>query len=384
MLENNTFRRRLSKLVAIPSVSCTSTQYDMSNLTIVEELATWLDELGFSTRIVALEGFPGKYNLLATLGRGEGGLLLAGHTDTVPYNAQKWQQDPFTLTEREGRFYGLGATDMKGFFPVVLAAIERVITASTRLKRPLTILATADEESSMSGARSLSQEELGGASYAVIGEPTGLQPVYMHKGIMMEEIQIEGRSGHSSDPTLGASALEAMNAAINALLRFRSVMQEQQHNPGFAVAHPTLNLGCIHGGDNPNRICAACHLQYDLRLLPGQNINKLRQDIDAILQPIGEQFGVRVSTQPLFPGIPAFEQDKNSTLVNIAQELTGHEAVSVAFATEAPYLHGMGAQTIVMGPGSIEVAHQPNEYIEAKQILPAIDIIEKLIYKICA
>src|SRR5690606_22508367 len=145
-----------------------------------------------------------------TLGQGEGGLVLAGHSDTVPYDADLWQSDPFVLTEKDGKLYGLGATDMKGFFPVIMAAVQPYL--DRQFKHPLIVLATADEESSMSGARALDKHGLGGLSprYAVIGAPTNLTPIRAHKGIMLEAIRVRGHSGHSSNPALGKNALEAM------------------------------------------------------------------------------------------------------------------------------------------------------------------------------
>src|SRR5690606_30733493 len=152
-------------------------------------------------------GHAGKYNMLATLGEGDGGLVFAGHSDTVPYDEHSWHSDPLSLTERDGKLYGLGATEMTGFFPAVLEAVRLIEPA--KLTRPIMVLATADEESSMSGARALVTAGAFKARYAVVGEPTGLTPVNMHKGILMEAIRVRGKSGHSSNPDLGNSALEA-------------------------------------------------------------------------------------------------------------------------------------------------------------------------------
>src|SRR5690606_37299728 len=225
---------------------------------------------GFEIEVLPIPGQPHKANLIATLGRGAGGLVLAGHTDTVPCDPDRWASDPFSLTERDGRLYGLGATDMKGFFPVALEAARRF--DQSKLQQPLIILATADEESSMDGARLLAELGRPKARYAVVGEPTGMKPVRMHKGIMMERVRVQGLAGHSSNPALGNNALEAMHLVIADLLAFRSELQNRYRNPGFAVPVPTLNLGHIHGGDNPNRICGHCELQFDLRPLPGMQV----------------------------------------------------------------------------------------------------------------
>jgi len=371
----------LSELIATPSVSCTQADWDQSNLPVVELLEGWLSHLGFCTEIIPVEGYPGKANLIATLGSGPGGLVLSGHTDTVPYNAERWRSDPFKLLEKDNRFYGLGTCDMKGFFPIAIEAAKRFLDQT--LKQPLIILATADEESSMSGARALATSGKPKARYAVIGEPTGMKPVYMHKGMMMEAVRIEGKAGHSSDPSLGANALDAMHSVLSELVSFRNEMKQNHQNSAFKISEPTLNLGCIHGGDNPNRICSRCELEYDLRPLPGMSLDNLREDVSRRLAPLSDKFGVAITTEALFPGIPAFANMRDSDLVRTAEKLTGYQAETVAFGTEAPFMQELGMDTIVMGPGSIDQAHQPDEYLAFDQIKPTVAILEKMISQYC-
>ena len=371
----------LSQLIASPSVSCTQPDWDQSNLPVIELLEGWLSHLGFDTEVMPIAGRPGKANLIATLGKGPGGLVLSGHTDTVPFNAQRWQSDPFKLTEKENRFYGLGTCDMKGFFPIAIEAAKKFLDQS--LKQPLIILATADEESSMSGARALATSGKPKARYAIIGEPTGMKPIYMHKGMMMESVRIEGKAGHSSDPSLGANALDAMHSVLSELIAFRNEMTLNHRNSAFKIAEPTLNLGCIHGGDNPNRICGNCELEYDLRPLPGMSLDNLREDVSKRLAPLANEFGVNITTEALFPGIPAFANQRDSDLVRMAEKLTGFQAESVAFGTEAPFMQDLGMDTIVMGPGSIDQAHQPDEYLAFDQIKPTVAILEKMITQYC-
>jgi len=376
------YRDQLAQLVASPSVSCAVADWDMSNINVIELLANWFGESGFKTQILHLEQ-EGKANLIATLGSGDGGLVLAGHSDTVPYDADSWSSDPFTLTEKDGKLFGLGATDMKGFFPVILAAVQPYLHAE--FKHPLIVLATADEESSMNGARALAKNGLGGASprYAVIGEPTELVPIHMHKGIMMEAIRVRGKSGHSSDPSLGNNALEAMNQVMSELIKLRGELQLNYRNPGFAVQSPTLNLGCIHGGDGANRICAECELHFDLRLLPGMDNDAVRAAIQQRLTPIAETSGTDIVFSSLFEGVAPFGEDENSELVKACEQLTGQRAESVAFATEAPFMQQLGMQTLVLGPGSINQAHQPDEFIPLDQIEPAVKILRGLIERYC-
>jgi acetylornithine deacetylase len=371
----------LRELVSLPSISSTSPHWDQGNRAVINLLAERLEGLGFSVEIMPLPGNNSKANLIATLGQGPGGLVLSGHTDTVPFDEGKWNSDPMQLTERHNRLYGLGATDMKGFFPLALEA-----AASFRdqpLKQPLIVLATADEESSMNGARALVAAGRPRARYAIIGEPTGLVPVRLHKGIMMEAVTIAGHSGHSSNPALGRNALEGLHAVLGELLSYRSEIQERFHHPGFEIQQPTLNLGCVHGGDSPNRICGDAELHFDLRAVPGMNNDALRHEIRDRLQGLGAQLGLEIGTRPLIDGADPFEEPGNGELVRLAEKLTGHSAAAVAFATEAPYLQALGMQTIVMGPGSIDRAHQPDEYIELDQFQPCIDLLRDIIGHCC-
>ena len=370
---------RFAQLLALPSVSCTQPALDQSNRPVVELLATWLGDLGFACELQEIA--PGKFNLLASLGSGPGGLVLAGHTDTVPYDESLWKSDPLRLDERDGRWYGLGSCDMKGFFAIAIEALLPLLDKP--LRQPLLILATCDEESSMAGARALAEAGRPLGRAAVIGEPTGLRPIRLHKGVMMERIDILGQSGHSSDPSLGHSALEAMHAAIGELLALRAQWQKEFDNPQFGVPQPTLNLGCIHGGDNPNRICGQCALEFDLRPLPGMDPHALRRAIGERLQPLAERFAVRLDYQPLFPAVPPFEQAADSELVRLAERLSGHSAEAVAFGTEAPYLQQLGCQTLVLGPGDIACAHQPDEHLELARIPPTVELLRGLIQHYC-
>ena len=370
---------RFAQLLALPSVSCTQPALDQSNRPVVELLATWLGDLGFACELQEIA--PGKFNLLASLGSGPGGLVLAGHTDTVPYDESLWKSDPLRLNERDGRWYGLGSCDMKGFFAIAIEALLPLLDKP--LRQPLLILATCDEESSMAGARALAEAGRPLGRAAVIGEPTGLRPIRLHKGVMMERIDILGQSGHSSDPSLGHSALEAMHAAIGELLALRAQWQKEFDNPQFGVPQPTLNLGCIHGGDNPNRICGQCALEFDLRPLPGMDPQALRRAIGERLQPLAERFSVRLDYQPLFPAVPPFEQAADSELVRLAERLSGHSAEAVAFGTEAPYLQQLGCQTLVLGPGDIACAHQPDEHLELARIPPTVELLRGLIQHYC-
>lgn len=373
------FKQQFRQLLQTSSVSSTQSEIDQSNKPIIDLLATWLNDLGFSIEIQQIAA--GKYNLLAKYGTGNDGLVLSGHTDTVPYDEALWQSNPLDLYESNDRWYGLGSCDMKGFFAMAIKALQPLLDQS--FKHPLFILATCDEESSMMGARSLlnSKQPLGRA--AIIGEPTNLKPIRLHKGIMMDRIELLGQSGHSSNPALGHSALEAMNEMITELIQLRTFWQQTYKNTFFAVPYPTLNFGCIHGGDNPNRICGQCALEFDLRTLPKMQALELREIIHSRIMPIAHRHQVALNYRPLFDDIPAFEQIQNSELVKLAEKLTGCSSEAVAFATEAPFIQQVTGETIILGAGSIDQAHQPNEYLPLSQIEPYTVLLRQFITHYC-
>jgi acetylornithine deacetylase len=371
----------MQHLIGSPSVSSVSPEWDQSNAQVIDHLADWCESAGFHVERLPIAGHPGKFNLVASAGRGPDGLVLSGHTDTVPFDESRWRSDPFRLTEKDERWYGLGTCDMKGFFAVVLDAIRDIDLAT--LAHPLILVATADEESGMCGAKALLDTHRRLGRHAVIGEPTGLIPVRLHKGIAMDAIRVQGRAGHSSDPSLGNNALEGMHRVIGELLAWRKELQSRYRNPLFAVDVPTLNLGHIHGGDNPNRICAACELHFDLRPLPGMDIGDLRAELDQRLGETLRGSGLTLERSPLFEGIPAMDTPADSPIVQAAEALTGFSAGAVAFGTEGPYFNDLGLQTVILGPGSIDQAHQPDEYLSLDQLGPAREVIRGLVKRFC-
>lgn len=353
----------------------------MGNRAVIDRIAQWCQDLGFKTEILALPGAAGKANLVATLGSGPGGLVLAGHTDTVPFDRDGWHSDPLRADIREGRLYGLGASDMKGFFGLVLAAVARLSPA--KFHQPLVLVATSDEETSMAGVRALRDTKAFQGRYAVIGEPSSLRPAHLHKGVMMERIRIVGHSGHSSDPSLGRNALDGMHRVISALMHERRQWRARYHHPGFAIPYPTLNLGHIHGGDNANRICGACELHFDVRLLPGMAPQVIRDHLRERAQAALAGTGLTLEFHPLFDGLPPLETAAASPLVAACTALTGQAPEPVAFGTEGPYYREMGMDTVILGPGDIEQAHQPDEYLALDRLSPMMNILESLITQFC-
>jgi len=371
----------LEALIATPSVSSVNPGLDQSNRALVDLLADWLEAAGFRTELVEVPGHPGKVNLIATLGTGPGGLVLAGHTDTVPYNAERWSHDPFRLMEDNGRLYGLGTSDMKSFLAIAIEAARGL--RAQDLEQPLVILATADEESSMSGARALAHAGHPSGRYAVIGEPTGLNPVRLHKGVMGEAVRLTGRSGHASDPSLGRNALDGMQEVMGDLMAWREEIERRYQHPAFALPSPTLNLGHIHGGDNFNRICGDCELHLDLRVLPGMRTEDVRSELASRVAAIAGRRGLEWEVEPLFTSIPPVETPRESAIVKAGEQLTGHAAEAVSFGTEAPFFNQLGMETLILGPGNLAQAHQPDEYLEVGRIPRTLELLRGMIRSFC-
>ncbi len=368
------------ELIATPSISATDIAIDQSNETLINLLAGWFRDLGFSVEVQPVPGTRHKFNMLARTGNGAGGLLLAGHTDTVPFDDGRWTRDPFTLTEHDNKLYGLGTADMKGFFAFILDTLRDVDV--TKLEKPLYILATADEETTMAGAQYFSENTTIRPDCAIIGEPTSLKPVRAHKGHLSQSIRIQGQSGHSSDPARGVNAIELMHESITHLIGLRNTLKERYHHDGFAIPYPTMNFGYINGGDAPNRICACCEMYMDIRPSPGLSLQDLDGLLNDALAPVSERWPGRVTIGELHPPIPGYECPRNHQLVQVVEKLLGTETEVVNYCTEAPFIQTL-CPTLVLGPGSIDQAHQPDEYIDTAFIKPTRELIAQVVQHFC-
>lgn len=374
-------KNSFSQLIAAPSISALEADQDMSNKAVIELLHTWFSDLGMQCQSVPVANTRNKHNLVASFGQGKGGLLLAGHTDTVPFDEGRWSQDPFLLTEKDNRWYGLGTCDMKGFFALVLAALQEL--PMDKFKRPLHILASADEETTMNGAKAFAAAKSIAPDYAIIGEPTSLKPVYMHKGHFTQGIRVTGRSGHSSDPAKGLNAIEIMHKVTGQLLKLKQHLADNYREEAFSVPYPTMNFGHIHGGDAANRICGCCDLHIDLRPIPSLPLADLELMVANYLAPICSEYPGAVQVAPLYPGSEPFADNKDGSWTKLVAELSDSQPEVVNYATEAPYISQLGCQTLVLGPGSIEQAHQPDEYLDLSYIARTKDLLKNLIYHAC-
>jgi acetylornithine deacetylase len=369
------------QLIAAPSISAIEDSLCMSNKNVIDLLAKWCESLGFKCEIIELEGKKGRYNLLAKRGEGDGGLMLAGHTDTVPFDESRWNFDPFKLSEHDNKLFGLGSIDMKGFFAFVLQAISEL--DEKYQNQPILILATADEETTMAGAQQICKHPNLKPARCIIGEPTNMTPVFTHKGHMSTAIRVVGRSGHSSDPERGLNAIEVMHKVTTKLLALKEQLKNKYSVEHFEIPYPTLNFGHIHGGDNANRICACCEMHIDMRPLPGLSVKELQALLLDATNDINQQYPNAVSVIDLHDPIPAFSGSTDSALVKLAEKAAGEQAIAVNYCTEAPFIQQLGCETIVMGPGSINQAHQPDEFLAMEKIKPSQKIISDMIKACC-
>lgn len=367
-------------LIETSSISSSDPKWDQGNEEVIQLLAQYLSDLNFNIQIENVA--KGKQNLVATLGEGDGGLLLSGHTDTVPFDESGWNYNPLALTQKEDRFYGLGVADMKGFFAFIIETLKNMQPDKRCLKRPLHILATCDEETSMVGARYFQKSHDFKPNVCVIGEPTGLVPVRAHKGHMSIGISIQGKSGHSSDPANGINAIEILYQVIGSLQNLKDQLKEQYQHPAFEIPYPTLNLGKVSGGDSPNRICGQCELHFDIRPLPGLDLTFLQSLLKDALKPVMQEWNGRLDIKMLHIPIPGYECSRQHPFVGELESLTGQTSQTVNYCTEAAYLQDV-CPTLVVGPGYIDQAHQANEYLEYKFIEPTKKLLEDLIGRYC-
>jgi acetylornithine deacetylase len=370
----------LAGLVAIDSTS------SRSNAEVVRHLAAHAERLGLAARLYPYTDERGveKLQLVAVSPHdfeegGEVALALVGHTDTVPFDPA-WAE-ALTLTEREGKLYGRGACDTKGFIAAALAALEGVNVE--RLARPVALVLTADEEVGCLGAKRLADVKPFRARAAVVGEPTSLRPMRAGKGYCLAEVAVRGREGHSAYPHLGASAV--MRAA-RLVTRIEAVAEELKGlaHEAFDPPHTTLNVGLISGGTAKNIIAGLCRFTLEWRPVPGQSpelvAELVRREVER-LRGQDADFDCEVTVTRLDGGA---ETPADAPLVRALEELTGRTAGTVAFGTEAPQLAELGADAVVFGPGDIRVAHRTGEFVPAEELRECARVLRRTVERFCA
>ena len=374
----------LARLVAAKSVSSKDPSIDSSNKEAASVVATMLEEAGMRVEMLEVPGLVDKHNVVALAGPDEPGtgLLLAGHTDTVPCDPDRWETDPFKLSERDGCLRGLGACDMKGFFAAIFLVLREIDLGA--LDKPLRVWATAEEECGMEGAMHLTSCSSTCAA-ALVGEPTGVTPVRGHKGGLADRIVCLGKAGHASMPGEGANALEAVGKIMAELRQDHESIAAERSSPVFDPPEPTLNFGLCNSGDAFNRIPDRAELWVDRRILPGEQVAEVRERIRLVAREAAAQVkGVSVEFGELVKGFEPMLTSEDAPIVKEAVRLTGRGTETVAYGTEAPYYAAAGMDALVMGAGDIGFAHKADERVAIAEIDRMAEVTRGLVESLCA
>lgn len=387
-LQDPTPREMLAQLVSFATVSRDS------NLALIDFVRAYLERHGARVDVLPSD-CGGKANLHATIGpEGPGGIVLSGHTDVVPIDGQDWHTDPFELTERDERLYGRGTCDMKAFSAIALARVPQM----TGLKRPIHFALSYDEEIGCLGAPALIDHihaRWPEVAAVVVGEPTELKVVTAHKGIIYFETQIYGHEAHSSLQHQGVSAVMAAGRLVHWLGELQRAnandvgaqgypAADASHG-GFEPAYTTVHCGLIQGGTAQNITARHCHFVTDIRALPSEDPQALldayrRFALEVVLpemQAIHPDCRIEVRVHS---DVPAFEAHPSCPAVALAKQLTGqNECFAQPYGAEAGQFQRAGFPTVMCGPGSIEQAHQPNEFISLAQFEAGTAFIDRLI-----
>lgn len=376
----------LERLVGFPTIS------DQSNLDLISFVQDFLAARGIETTLVPdKQNF--KANLFATVGpKVNGGIILSGHTDVVPTKGQTWSSDPFRLTPRDGRFFGRGTADMKGFVACALRAAD--IAARQELKRPLHIALSYDEEVGCLGVRSLIDTLMDmptRPALCVVGEPTGMRLALGHKGKIAAQAVCRGVEGHSA---MAPHALNAIHIAADFVYALRARQIElQEHgarDDAYDVPYTTIHAGKINGGVALNIVPNSCTVDFEIRNVPTEDpaalfdlIQADAADIVAKLRPQHHQAEIRIAIGNSYPGLEAALDEKTLEFV---RSLTGDlPAIKVSFGTEGGlYQQRLKIPTIVCGPGSMEQGHKPDEFVSREQIARCDAMLDDLVASLAA
>ena len=374
-------RDMLAKLIAFDTTSA------KSNLALIDFVRDYLASHGIESRLI-FDDQRSKANLYASLGPGgAGGVVLSGHTDVVPVAGQPWSADPFTLRELNGKLYGRGSCDMKGFIALALSLVPEMQAAG--LKRPIHIALSYDEELGCLGAPRMIADikaNLPLPDVAIVGEPTRLKLGNKHKGCYGFDLEVTGRDGHSSATHRGVNAIACAARAIAYLddmaERFR---REGPFDPGFDPPYTTFNVGEIGGGTAVNIIARQCKVAWEFRPIPavdpktviGEVERFLNQNLAPRMREKAPEAGVTMREACV---VPPLVPRPGSPAEALARHLTGaNDTIGLAFGTEAGQFQEIGIDAIVCGPGSIEQAHQPDEFIELSQFAEGEAFLRRLI-----
>ena len=356
-----------------------------SNLGLIEFVRDHLASLGITSRL-SYDAGRKKANLFATIGDASGrGIVLCGHTDVVPVDGQAWDTDPFKAHIADGKIFGRGAVDMKGFIAASLAMIPSYI--DSELKQPLHLALTYDEEVGCIGVQTLIRD-LEAANIrpvgCFVGEPTRMQVMTGHKGMRVTRCKLRGLEAHSSMAPEAVNAIEYASRMIEKIRHIAQGLQtEGPFDPVFKIPHTTLQTGLIQGGSAPNIVPKDCEFVFDCRTLPTSNSDQLINQIQDYAE------NLKLEMRKIYPQSDiSFETVANAAPLATAEEapitylgtaLARNNLLGrVSFATDAGWLHQAGISCVVVGPGDIEVAHKPNEFIEISQIEECLGFLDRL------
>ncbi|MGC2414558.1 MAG: acetylornithine deacetylase [Stellaceae bacterium] len=370
----------LERLIAFDTTSA------RSNLELIDWVADYLGEFGIASERSAAS--PGKANLFATIGPLEqGGVILSGHTDVVPVAGQDWHSDPFHLIEDSGRLYGRGSADMKGFIALVLALVPEMTRRT--LAVPLHLAFTHDEETGCFGAPALIRALPEGTArpmLAIVGEPTSMQIANAQKGCSFFRTRIVGQDGHSSAPDRGVNAIVAASEMIVEIGRLHAEARGRARpESGFDPPHTTLSVGTITGGTAVNIIARECAFDWDLRTLPDEDAAQLKARLDRfisadLLPRMRAVYDAAAVETETIVAVPPLAPAAGSPAEALARRLTGlNTTTTVSFASEAGLYQKAGIPAIVCGPGSIEVAHKPDEFITRAELAEGQEFLDRLL-----
>ena len=369
----------LARLIAFDSVS------DRSNLPVVAFVEDYLAAHGLAARR-APNASGDKAAILATIGpRLDGGVVLSGHTDVVPVDGQVWSSSPFAMREAAGRLYGRGACDMKGFDACVLAMVPAFQAAA--LKRPIHIALSYDEETTCLGSKDLiglfGRDEPR-PSAVIVGEPTMMEVADAHKSVATMRTVVTGHEAHSALPALGANAVAAAADVVTEIGRLAREYEKGPLDPRFTPPYSTLHVGMIHGGTARNILARVCAFDWEFRGLPGVRtesaLAKVQNFVDAVALPRLTRFvsGPTIATE-LEVDVPPLAAEPGSAAETLALRLTrSNRTIAVSFATESGHFQAAGLPTIVCGPGSIDLAHKPDEFVEEAQLAACLAFLDNL------
>ena len=363
-----------------------------SNLGLIEWTRDYLKGYGIESRLTYDVG-GNKANLFATVQKGaKPGIVLSGHTDVVPVDGQDWASDPFKAQVRGDRLYGRGACDMKSYLAVILAMAPRF--AAAELRAPIHLALSYDEEVGCIGARGL-LEDLARNNIrpagAIIGEPTSMQPVIAHKGKRAYKCSVHGREAHSALTPQGVNAIEYAARIITYIRHMAERMQAcEPRDYGFDVPFTTLQTGVISGGTAGNIVPRECIFQFEFRYLPGANPDALEREIrdyaERVILPemrrTDPDTAISIETKAEIPGLNTTEE---AQVTSLAQALSRNKSTSkVAYATEGGLFQQAGIPAIICGPGSIEQAHKPDEFVTLEQVALCESFMERLLEQMCS